>query len=150
MPVLHAAEGVSSYRRTYNLPVLSKLLDRLVAGQKMQYLSTNHLQPPLQSGFRTGHSTVSAISRYLTSLSDILHTVVRGDITTLILHLSEAFNTVNHDILFQRLRLSFDSDAITHRWFMTYLTGQSSSDLVMFRSQKPVAYCDLDIRKCNI
>ena len=61
--------------------------------------------PPLQSGFRPSHSTESAI---LCVLSDILLAVDRGDFAALVLlHLSAAFDTVDYDILLQRLESSF-------------------------------------------
>ena len=53
--------------------------------------------PPLQSGYRPGHSTESAV---LCVLSDILLAVDRGDFAALVLlDLSAAFDTVDHDIL---------------------------------------------------
>jgi len=50
-----------SYRPISNLPVISELLERLVARQLMNYLTFSNLLPPLQSGFRPGHSTESAV-----------------------------------------------------------------------------------------
>ena len=61
-PGLDAADA-SSYRPISNLPVLSKLLERLVVRQLMDYLSAADLLPPLQSGFRAGHSTETAVLR---------------------------------------------------------------------------------------
>ena len=121
-PGLDAADA-SSYRPISNLPVLSKLLERIAASQLMDYLSAADLLPPLQSGFRAGHSTETAVLRVL---SDILEAVDRGDVAALVLlDLSAAFDTVDHDILLQRLRLSFGIDGAAHRWFRSYLTDRS-------------------------
>ena len=80
-PGLDAAD-TSSYRPISNLPVLLKLLERLVVRQLMGYLSSADLLPSLQSGFRQGHSTETAVLRVL---SDILQAVDRGDTATRIL-----------------------------------------------------------------
>jgi len=65
---------VSSYRPISNPPVLSKLLERLVVRQLMDYLQSADLLPANQSGFRPGHSTETAVLRVL---SDILLAVGR-------------------------------------------------------------------------
>jgi len=120
-PGLDAAD-VSSYRPISNLSVLSKLLERLVARQLMHYLSSTNLLPSLQSGFRPGHSTETAVLRVL---SDILQAVDQGDVAALILlDLSAAFDTVDHPILLQRLRSTFGFGGIAHRWLGSYLSGR--------------------------
>ena len=58
-----------SYRPISNLSVVSKLLERLVARQLLDYLSKSGLLPRLQSAYRAGHSTETAV---LKVLSDIL------------------------------------------------------------------------------
>ena len=81
----------SSYRPISNLSVLSKPLERLVVRQLMSYLTAADLLPRLQSGFRSGHSTETAVLRVL---ADILQAVDRGDSAALILlDLSAAFDT---------------------------------------------------------
>ena len=48
----------------------------------MEYLSSADLMPPLQSGYRQGHSTETDVLRVL---SDILQAVVNGDLAALVL-----------------------------------------------------------------
>ena len=85
----------------------------------MMYLTDADLLPPVQSGFRPGHSTESAI---LCVLSDILLAVDRGDFAIrVLLDLSAAFDTVDHDILLQRLELSFGIADTARDWFRSYL-----------------------------
>jgi Reverse transcriptase (RNA-dependent DNA polymerase) len=103
-PGLDVAD-VNSYRLVSNLSVISKLLERLVALQLMHWLMSAGLLPSLQSGFRPGHSTETAVLRVL---SDVLLAVDRRDVASLIpLDLSAAFETVDHDIMLQRLQVSF-------------------------------------------
>ena len=114
---------VSSYRPISNLPVLSKLLERLVVHQLLDYLTSMDLLPTLQSGFRANHSTETAILRVL---SDIILAVDRGDLAALVLlDLSAAFDTVDHDILLQRLRVTFGISDVAHRWIRSYLSGRT-------------------------
>jgi hypothetical protein len=103
--------------------VLSKLLERLVAGQLNNYLSSADLLPPLQSGFRPNYSTETAVLRVL---SDILLAVDRGDFAALtLLDLTAAFDTVDHGILLQRLRITFGIDDAALKWFRSYLLGRT-------------------------
>jgi len=77
----------------------------------------------MQSGFRPGHSTETAV---LHVLADILQAVDCGDVAALVLlDLSAAFDTVDHDILLQRLNMTFSINDSAHAWFHSYLSGRS-------------------------
>jgi hypothetical protein len=85
----------------------------------VNYLKQFDLLPPLQSGFREGHSTETAI---LKVLSDLRMAIDRGDFGILVLlDLSAAFDTVDHNILLQRLEKTFGIGATVLRWFQSYL-----------------------------
>ena len=93
--------NAQSYRPISNLSVVSELLERTVTQQLNTYLQSSGLLPSLQSGFRSGHSTETAV---LWVLSDLLQAVDCGDVTALVLlDLSAAFDTVDHAILCRRL-----------------------------------------------
>ena len=88
---------VKSYRPISNLPVLSKLLERLVARQLLDYLNRKKLLPHLQSAYRAYHSTETAVVKVL---MDILRALDAGNLTMLtLLDLSAAFDTVDHATL---------------------------------------------------
>jgi hypothetical protein len=71
----------------------------------MDYLESSDLLPPLQSGFRRSRSTETAV---LQVLSDILQAVDHGDVAALVLlDLSAAFDTVDHEILLQCLQRTY-------------------------------------------
>ena len=99
------------YQPISNLSVVSKLLECLV------------FRTRLQSAYRTHHSTETAA---LKVLADILLAVDNGDLSVLaLLDLSAAFNTVDHDILLTRLRVSYGVGGPVLDWFRSYLTGRT-------------------------
>jgi len=121
-PGLDAAK-VLSYRPISNLPVVSKLLEQIVARQLDDYLKSSDLLLSLQSRFRSGSSTETAV---LCMLSDLLGAVDRGDVAALVLlDLSSAFDTVDYSILCCRLQFSFGLDGPVLAWFYSYLHGRS-------------------------
>jgi len=61
-PGLDSAD-IGSYRPISNLSVISKLVGRIVAKQLADYLQSADLLPLLQSGFRSGHFTETAVLR---------------------------------------------------------------------------------------
>jgi hypothetical protein len=81
---------------------MSKLLERLVAKQLIDYVSTAHLLPDLQSAYRAHHSTETAVVKVL---SDIIRALDAGNLVMLtkMLDLSAAFDTVDHAVLLRRL-----------------------------------------------
>ena len=119
------ALNVQSYRPISNLSVVSKLLERIVARQLNCYLQSSDLLPSLQSGFRPGHSTETAVLRVI---SDLLEAADNGNISALVLlDLSAAFDTVDHGILCRRLQVTFGLDGPVLAWFRSYLHGRTQS-----------------------
>ena len=56
-------------------------------------------------------------------LSDIIQAVDQGDVAALVfLDLSAAFDTVDHDILLQRLSVTYEA---VHAWLRSYLSCRS-------------------------
>jgi len=111
---------VKNYRPISNLPVLSKILEKLVAKQLLDYLNTNHLMPDRQSAYRKFHSTETAIAKVL---SDILTALDSGNLAVLaLLDLSAAFDTVDHNILLRRLQNCYGIHGQVLAWVTSYLT----------------------------
>ncbi len=101
---------------------IAKTLEWVVFNQVSLFLSQNNKLDAKQSGFRSGHSTETA----LLSVTEALR-IAKGDSKSsvlILLDLSAAFDTVNHRILLSTLS-SLDITRIPLRWFETYLTGWS-------------------------
>ncbi|CAK1588724.1 unnamed protein product [Parnassius mnemosyne] len=106
------------------LPFLSKVLEACVHKQLSQFISCHNLLSPLQSGFRPGHSTVSAL---LKVTGDIRAGIEDTKVTVLVLvDFSNAFNTISHDLLISILSLSMVSPEALD-WFSSYLRGRQQS-----------------------
>ena len=104
------ATDVRSFRLISNLSVILKLLARFVAHRLLKYLTVNNLLPRFQSAYRPHHSVETAV---LKVLADILLAIDRGDLAGLaLLDLSAAFDTVDHDVLLQRLLISYGIDGV--------------------------------------
>ena len=117
------SSDVKSYRPISNLSVLSKLLERLVARQLLDYLNGARLLPSLQSAYRAYHSTETAV---LKVVSDILWAVDSGNLSLLaLLDLSSAFDTVDHSILLHRLDRTYGLKGTTLSWFASYLDSRT-------------------------
>ena len=86
-------EVLSNYRLVSNLPYLSKILERVVADQLQAHLDTNGLHVKIQSAYRRGHSTETALLRIL---NDLLVMIDGGNNAVLVLlDLSAAFDTLD-------------------------------------------------------
>jgi len=79
----------------------------LLNRQLVAYLVQNGLLSESQSAYRRGHSTETAVVK---TVSDFLLATDLGEVTLLsLLDMSAAFDTVDHDILIQRLHYSLAS-----------------------------------------
>ena len=75
----------------------------------------------LQSAYRKGHSTETALAKVC---SDIITAMDKGrHVLLALLDLSAAFDTVDHDILLERLSRSFSVHGGVLDWLPSYLTN---------------------------
>ena len=89
------------------------------------YLHENNVGDKFQSGFRKGHSTETALIKVV---NDLRVNMDHKNISILmLLDLSAAIDTVDHNILLDRLNNWIGLSAKALSWFHTYLTGRCSS-----------------------
>ena len=87
-----------NYRPISLLPLISKVLERVIHDQTNAFLKGNNLLYNYQSGFRTNHSTNLCLS-FLTD--KILKGFDEGQLTGMILiDLQKVFDTIHDEILF--------------------------------------------------
>ena len=115
----------SNFRPISKLPFLSKILEKTVSTQLISFMNNNQLFEKFQSGFRSLHSTETALVKVS---NDLLLTSDSGHYSILILlDLSSAFDTVDHDILISRLKNLVGISDVALDWLTSYLSNRSFS-----------------------
>uniref|UniRef100_A0A669BY78 Poly(U) binding splicing factor 60 n=1 Tax=Oreochromis niloticus TaxID=8128 RepID=A0A669BY78_ORENI len=130
----------SSYRPISKLPLIAKLLEKVVAKQLMAALDKHGICDKFQSSFRRFHSTETALLRVS---SDILMSNDAGKCSVLLmLDLTSAFDTVDHHILLERLKHSVGASGTALHLFSSYLHHRSFFVVVSdFRSSSTSLTC---------
>ena len=96
-----------------------------MADQLNSDIETSHLASKFQSGFRANHSTESALLRVY---NDLLRNADMGRVSLLVLlDLSAAFDTIDHNVLLERLSSRLGITGTALQWFRSYLSGRLQS-----------------------
>ena len=117
----------TSSLRTIDLWVTSHMpqnfVETAVAKQLQHYLFNNDLFPVLQSAYRPKHSIETTL---LKVTNDILLNINDQRVTLLLLlDLSAAFDTVDHNTSLHRLQFTFGINGKVLSWFSSYLSERS-------------------------
>ncbi len=113
---------LSNYRPISNLPFIGKIIEKVVFNQLNNFLNSNGFLDNFQSGFRVHHSTETALIKII---NDIRFNSDSGKISVLVLlDLSAAFDTVDHNILLERLENWVGLSGMALKWFRSYLEGR--------------------------
>ena len=92
---------LGNFRPVSNLPFLGKVIEKVVASQLSSHLSAHGIHEPMQSAYRPGHSTETAL---LKIQDDINRGLDAGAGSLLVLlDISAAFDTIVHTILLEHL-----------------------------------------------
>ena len=111
-----------NYRPISLLPLISKVIEKVIHDQASTFLNSKNLLYTYQFGFRKKHST----DFYIYYLNDkILKGFDMGIMTGMILiDLQKAFDTIDHDVLLQKLyAIGFSKRTVN--WFKSYLSNRS-------------------------
>ena len=110
-----------NYRPVSNLSYISKLAQCVVAAQLVTYIERYGMMEAHQSAYCSSHSMKTALLKVKT---DIIQALDNQEMACLILlDLSVAFDTIDHDILLNRLKSRFAVTGVALKWLGSYFKG---------------------------
>ena len=113
-----------NYRPVAILCIISKVIERVVFIQIVEYMNRNELFHPNHHGFRAHHSTTTAMVQMYDSW---VQAVDKGELAGVcMLDMSAAFDVVDHEILLDKLKL-YGFDKTSLKWMEDYLSGRSQA-----------------------
>ena len=111
---------MQNYRPISNLSFLSKVIEKCVYSQVMQHLLSNDLLGHFQSAYRPYHSCETALMMIHNDIGSMLD--AKLNVVLLVFDLSAAFDTVNHNILLEKLGQQYGLTDTVFAWFESYLS----------------------------
>ncbi len=118
----HICDDLKHYRPVSNLPYLGKLTEKIVVKQLQDHIEKYNLDQPLQSAYKKHNSTETAIVKII---NDILLALDSDSCVLLILlDLSAAFDTVDHQLLLSRFEHLLGIQSGAKEWLHSYFTDR--------------------------
>ena len=126
VPLLKKGDPLTpkNYRPVALLPIFSKILEKAVFLQLVEYLDSNGLLNPNHHGSRHGHNTATAL---IQMYDQWVEEVEQGKMVgVMMIDLSAAFDMVDHPLLLEKLKL-FGLDTAAIQWINSYLSQRHQS-----------------------
>ena len=111
-----------NYRPISLLPLISKIIEKIIHNQTQSFLDENNILFNFQSGFRKRFSTDTCLG----FLNDKISKGFDSGLYTgmILIDLQKAFDTINHEILLEKMiYIGFSEQVIN--WFRSYLSNRT-------------------------
>ena len=117
------SEILKNFRPVSNLSFISKIIEKVVAGRLSEHMGKNNLHEIMQSAYKEKHSCETALLRVHNDLLEAVDN--KKSVALVLLDLSAAFDTIDHNILLNRLCDRIGLCGTTLRWFKSYLHNRT-------------------------
>lgn len=132
VPILKKAgldlDSLSNYRPVCGGMYVDKIIQKCVLVQLCDHMDLNNLNIPYQSGYKSAHSCetvlLNIVDRVLLNLDNGMCCIL------LLLDLSAAFDTVDHDELIDILENELGLSGTVLEWFKSFLYGRKQATSV--------------------
>ena len=116
------ANVLTNYRPISNITFVAKITERFVAQQLQHFMEENRIYGIYQSAYRAHHSAETALVRIHNDIAQSIDS--RRSVLLVLLDLSAAFDTINHNTLLQRLSgYGLSGDVLA--WLTSYLCNRT-------------------------
>ena len=109
------------------LPILRKVLEKILNYQIRDYLEINDLIASRQFGFRNGTSTDQILTQLVNKIRSLLSKPDSRFVTLSALDIRKAFDCVNHEILVSKLLANFNFQSNASNLIKNYLFSREQA-----------------------
>ena len=125
----------SNYRPVSNLSFISKIVEKITLDQFNEHCNEYRLVPEYQSAYRKKHSCETSLVKLV---NDTLWNMENQLVTAIvILDLSAAFDTVDHELLLDVLEKRFGIVCKAKEWYRSYLVPRKFRVTINNKSSQP-------------
>ena len=115
-----------------------------MALQLREYIDTNNLSESFQSAYKKNHSTETPLIRVDNDIA--MANDSQKIVVLLLMDLSAAFDTVDHDFLLLRLQNRFGMSDAALNWFRSYISDRTQFVRI---DGTALAHCKLECYSCT-
>ena len=130
---------LKNYRPVSNLTFLGKLIERVVLRRLNDHLNKYNLQCPEQFAYKKNHNTETLMIKIVNDV--LIAADERSATVIMLLDLSAAFDTVDHDLLLRILKEEIGIRGTALAWFTSFLKARSQRIRLGYSTSESITIC---------